>query len=155
MIKIQGGKRLREQDMKDKIKKLLSLEQVRFIIVGIMNTVIGMAAMLIAYNVFHLGYWISSAMDYIIGSIFSYFANKHFTFQSRKKSRMEIVRFIINIAVCYALAYSMARPLIEMALKDISLSVSVKEQISMIFGMCIFIVLNYLGQKFFVFYKRG
>ena len=141
--------------MVEKIKKMLSLEQVRFIIVGVMNTVIGMAAMLIAYNVFHLGYWISSAMDYIIGSIFSYFANKYFTFQSQRKSGMEIVRFIINIVICYILAYSIARPLMEKILKDINLSVSVMEQISMIFGMCIFIVLNYFGQKFFVFRKKN
>lgn len=140
--------------MIEKIKKLLSLEQVRFIIVGVMNTIIGMAAMLIAYNVFHLGYWISSAMDYIIGSIFSYFANKYFTFRSNKKSGEEVVRFVINIVVCYVLAYSIAKPIIEMLLKDISLSVSILEQISMIFGMCIFIVLNYFGQKFFVF-RRG
>lgn len=137
--------------MIEKVKKLLLLEQVRFIIVGVMNTVIGMAAMLIAYNIFHLGYWISSAMDYIIGSIFSYFANKYFTFQSNKKSGAEVVRFVINIVVCYVLAYSIAKPVIEMILKDISLSVSVLEQISMIFGMCIFIVLNYFGQKLFVF----
>ena len=56
-------------------KKILSLEQSRFIIVGVMNTIIGTAAMLICYNFFHMGYWPSSAMDYIIGSIFSYFAN--------------------------------------------------------------------------------
>lgn len=136
------------------IKKLLSLEQVRFIIVGVMNTVIGMAAMLIAYNVFHLGYWISSAMDYIIGSVFSYFANKYFTFQSQKKSGMEIMRFIINIVVCYILAYSIARPFIETILGGMVLSISIMEQISMIFGMCIFIVLNYFGQKYFVFCKR-
>lgn len=140
--------------MMKKIKQLLSLEQVRFIIVGVLNTIIGMAAMLIAYNLFHLGYWISSAMDYIIGSIFSYFANKYFTFQSEKKSGSEVVRFVINIVVCYVLAYSIAKPVIEWLLKEISLSVSMLEQISMIFGMCIFIVLNYFGQKFFVFRKK-
>lgn len=140
--------------MIDRIKKLLSLEQVRFIIVGVMNTAIGMAAMLIAYNIFHLGYWISSAMDYIIGSIFSYFANKYFTFQSNKKSKTEVVRFVINIVVCYVLAYSIAKPIIASVLQGISLSVSILEQISMIFGMCIFIVLNYFGQKFFVFRKK-
>ena len=141
--------------MIQKIKKLLSLEQIRFIIVGVLNTVIGMAAMLIAYNIFHLGYWISSAMDYIIGSIFSYFANKYFTFQSNKKSGSEVIRFVINIVVCYVLAYSIAKPVIEMILQDIDLSVSLLEQISMIFGMCIFIVLNYFGQKFFVFRKKN
>lgn len=140
--------------MVEKIRKILSLEQSRFIIVGVMNTIIGMAAMLIAYNIFHLGYWISSAMDYIIGSIFSYFANKYFTFKSEKKSVSEVIRFAINIVVCYFISYSVAKPIMEMLLKDVSLPVSILEQLSMFFGMGIFIVLNYFGQKFFVFRKK-
>lgn len=137
------------------IRRFLALEQSRFIIVGVMNTLIGMAAMFIAYNVFHLGYWVSSAMDYIIGSIFSYFANKYFTFRARQKSGSEIVRFVINILICYLLAYSIARPVVSGVLADVNWSVSTVEQLSMIFGMCIFVVLNYFGQKFFVFRKTG
>ena len=136
------------------IKKLFVLEQSRFIVVGIMNTLIGMAAMFIAYNVFHLGYWLSSAMDYLIGSIFSYFANKYFTFRSTKKSGSEVIRFIINIVICYALAYGIAQPAMGFLLGGVSLSVSAFEQISMLFGMCIFIVLNYFGQKLFVFRQK-
>lgn len=140
--------------MKNLFRRIMSLEQSRFIMVGIMNTLIGMAAMFIAYNVFHLGYWLSSAMDYIIGSIFSYFANKHFTFKSEKKSAGEIVRFAINIVVCYFAAYSIAKPVVVSALEKTGWSVSVMEQISMLFGMCIFVVLNYFGQKYFVFRKK-
>lgn len=137
----------------EQIKKIFALEQSRFIVVGIMNTLIGMAAMFIAYNVFHLGYWLSSAMDYIIGSIFSYFANKYFTFKAEKKSAKEVVRFVVNIFVCYGLAYGIAKPAMGVLLADVELSVSIFEQISMIFGMCIFVLLNYFGQKFFVFRK--
>lgn len=136
------------------IKKLLNLEQTRFVIVGVMNTLIGMAAMFIAYNVFHLGYWISSAMDYIIASIFSYFANKYFTFRSEQKSKTEIVRFAINILVCYFIAYGIARPVLDVVLQNLELSISVFEQLSMLFGLGIFIVLNYFGQKYFVFRKK-
>ena len=135
------------------IKKLLNLEQARFVLVGIMNTLIGMIAMFVAYNVFHLGYWFSSAMDYIIGSIFSYFANKYFTFRSEKKSGAEIIRFVINIAVCYFISYGIARPILDVILQNVELSVSIFEQVSMILGLGIFIVLNYLGQKYFVFRK--
>lgn len=140
--------------MKNLFRRIMSLEQSRFIMVGIMNTLIGMAAMFIAYNVFHLGYWLSSAMDYIIGSIFSYFANKHFTFKAEKKSAGEIVRFAINIVGCYFAAYSIAKPVVVSALEKTEWSVSVMEQISMLFGMCIFVVLNYFGQKYFVFRKK-
>lgn len=133
------------------IKKFFSFEQSRFIVVGILNTLIGLAAMLIAYNIFHLGYWISSACDYIIGSIFSYFANKYFTFRAEKKSGKEILRFAANIIVCYFLAYGVAQPFMELVLGNIELSVSLFEQLSMMLGMCIFVVVNYFGQKYFVF----
>lgn len=140
--------------MKSVIKKILEFEQIRFVIVGVLNTLIGMTAMFISYNIFHLGYWISSAMDYIIGSIFSYFANKHFTFKSEKKSGKEVFRFTINIIVCYFISYGVAKPVMNIVLGNMNLSISVFEQLSMILGMCIFIVLNYMGQKFFVFREK-
>lgn len=140
--------------MKVLIKKILEYEQIRFIMVGVLNTLIGMTAMFVSYNIFHLGYWVSSAMDYIIGSIFSYFANKYFTFKSEKKSAEEVIRFTINIVVCYFISYGIAKPVMNMVLGNMNLSISVFEQLSMILGTCIFIVLNYFGQKFFVFRKK-
>lgn len=135
------------------IKKFLSAQGSRFIIVGVANTVIGTSVMFIAYNMFGLGYWISSALNYIVGSIFSYFANKYFTFKSEKKSWNEIVRFVVNIVVCYVIAYGVAKPLIDALLGQLGWSVSIMDQISMVMGMCIFIVINFCGQKFFVFKK--
>lgn len=139
--------------MLDFIKKFFQAESSRFIMVGVANTVIGTSVMFIAYNLFGLGYWISSALNYIVGSIFSYFANKYFTFKSEKKSWNEIVRFVVNIVVCYGIAYGIAKPFINMLLGQMGLSVSILEQISMVMGMCIFIVVNFCGQKFFVFKK--
>ena len=81
------------------IKKFFQAESSRFIVVGVANTVIGTSVMFIAYNLFGFGYWVSSALNYIVGSIFSYFANKYFTFKSEKKSWNEIVRFVVNIVV--------------------------------------------------------
>ena len=133
------------------LNKIFALEQSRFIVVGVANTLIGMAAMFVAYNVFHFGYWISSACDYIVGSIFSYFANKYFTFKSEKKSKKEVARFVVNIVVCYFIAYGIAQPLMNLILGNMQLSVEIFEQISMIVGLGIFIVLNYFGQKYFVF----
>ena len=136
------------------LKKIFALEQSRFALVGLMNTIIGTSAMFIAYNVFGLGYWPSSAVNYILGSIFSYFANKYFTFRSEKKSTKEIIRFIINIVVCYFIAYGVAKPAINILLGSLNLKISLLEQAGMLLGMCIFIVINFLGQKFFVFKKK-
>lgn len=133
------------------LRTFFQAESSRFILVGVANTVIGTSVMFIAYNVFGMGYWISSALNYIIGSIFSYFANKYFTFRSQKKSVKEILMFVLNIVVCYGIAYGIAKPLILLVLGQMQLSLSVLEQISMLAGMCIFIVINFCGQKFFVF----
>ena len=63
----------------------------------------------------------------------------------------EILMFVLNIVVCYGIAYGIAKPLILFVLGQMQLSLSVLEQISMLAGMCIFIVINFCGQKFFVF----
>ena len=137
--------------MKKLLSKFLDKTFLRFIIVGVINTVFGSAIMFVFYNVFHLSYWISSASNYFFGSILSYFLNKYFTFRRTERSAKYIVRFVINISVCYFAAYSVAKPLITQLLA--SASVTAQENIAMLAGMVIFTVLNYFGQKLFAFKK--
>ena len=121
----------------------------KFVLVGIVNTAVGTAVIFIFYNIFHANYWLSSAMNYVIGRIVSYFLNKYFTFQNSEKSVRQIVKFIVNITVCYLFAYGIAKPLVRFVLSDCA--VAVQENVAMLVGMCIFVGLNYLGQKFIVF----
>ncbi len=122
----------------------------RFLLVGIINTLVGTAIMFGLYNLVGLGYWFSSAANYILTSILSFFLNKYFTFQNREKSAAQVVRFAINIAICYLLAYGIAQPLCERILSGVT-QVTVRDNISMLVGMCLFTGFNYLGQRFFTF----
>lgn len=121
----------------------------RFILVGLINTVFGTAVMFVAYNAFELSYWVSSALNYILASILSYFLNKHYTFQSKARGAGVPIRFAANIAVCYLISYGIAKPGIRWLLAD--LSVNTQENLAMIAGMCLFTFLNYFSQRFFVF----
>ena len=123
----------------------------RFILVGILNTLFGTAIMFVFYNVFHLSYWLSSASNYFFGSILSYFLNKSFTFRYGKADLKSILRFTLNILLCYLLAYGIAKPVMKYLLS--SYSVSIQENVSMVLGMILFVGLNYLGQRFFAFKK--
>ena len=123
----------------------------RFIFVGIVNTLFGTAIMFVFYNVFHLSSWISSASNYFFGSILSYFLNKSFTFRYGKTDLKSIIKFTVNILVCYLLAYGIAKPVMRLLLS--SYSTSFQENVSMILGMVLFVGLNYLGQRFFAFKK--
>lgn len=139
------------------MNRLFSSQFIRFGCVGALNTLIGTGVMFFAYNVLHCGYWLSSALNYIIGSIFSYFANKYFTFRQKEKSKGEIVRFILNIAICYLVAYGLAEPLVTCGIRfwGLQLPVTISEQISMLAGMILFVIINFIGQKMIVFKGRN
>lgn len=126
---------------------------IRFAMVGVANTIFGTAIMFLFYNVFHLSYWVSSASNYIFGSILSYFLNKNFTFQNKERSWQVVFRFAINISICYAIAYGIAKPLVRMLLSG--QSVKIQDNGAMLVGMVLFVVINYLGQRLFVFKKEA
>ena len=147
MVKLELGEYMKEKFMK--LKEKLDLEFVRFLIVGTINTVVGTSIMFIAYNVLGLSYWASSASNYFLASILSYFLNKYFTFKSKIKNKSEIFRFVINILICYLLAYGIAQPLTQKLLSGAS--VVVRDNVSMVIGMVLYVFLNYFGQRIFVF----
>lgn len=132
-----------------KIKQLLDRTFWKFILVGVVNTLFGTGIMFLFYNVFHLSYWISSASNYFFGSILSYFLNRMFTFRSNSHTKKTLPRFVINISLCYLVAYGLAKPLVVYILSNAA--TNVQENIAMLVGMCLFVELNYIGQRFFVF----
>ena len=129
--------------------KLIDKTTIKFLLVGVINTIVGTSIMFLLYNVGHMNYWVSSAANYIVGSIVSYFLNKYFTFQNKEKSVQQIVRFVVNISVCYLLAYGIARPLIRAIFSFAEKTV--QDNVAMFAGMCLFVGFNYLGQRFLVF----
>lgn len=131
------------------IRLFLDITFLKFITVGIVNTIVGTTIMFVFYNVFHLNYWVSSASNYFFGSIVSYLLNKHFTFRFKEKGWWSLLRFVVNIVTCYLLAYGIAKPVMKWLLSGFS--VTIQENVSMMLGMCLFVAFNYLGQRFFTF----
>ncbi len=141
--------------MKKIIRIFIDKSFMRFILVGVINTVVGMCIMFSCYNLIHLGYWLSSALDYMLTSILSYFLNKNFTFEYHLKGCKSLFRFYINIGFCYFISFSIARPAVIwiFTLIKMNLSICIIENMSMILGSALFVVINYLGQRFFAFKK--
>ena len=135
-----------------RLSGLIDRKLAKFLLVGVVNTLVGTAIMFGLYNLAHCSYWVSSAANYILTSILSFFLNKYFTFESKEKSAAEVLRFAVNIAVCYLLAYGIAKPLCLSALSGAS--AAVRDNVSMFVGMCLFTGFNYLGQRFFAFKQK-
>lgn len=127
-------------------------ELIKFLMVGVLNTIIGASVMFVAYNFLGLNYWISTSLNYIVAGTFSFFANKKFTFKSEGKTFQKIILFIITLIFCYFVAFYLSKKITFFI--DIS-NKKFKENISMFVGMVIYTVLNFILQKKIVFRKEG
>jgi putative flippase GtrA len=123
----------------------------KFLLAGLINTVVGSGLMFVMYNIFGMGYWTSSAANYIMGSILSFFLNKYWTFNVRKWSMYIVAAFIVTIAISYFLAYKITRTALYFLLVDHPSKT--RDNVALFTGMCLFTGLNYIGQRFIVFKK--
>jgi putative flippase GtrA len=127
------------------------MEVIHFGMVGVINTLMGWSIMAVLYNLIHMNYWLSSGISYFIGSVFSYHANSKLTFKVENKDKGLPWRFAVNIIVCYLVAFGVAQPLVEHVLA--AQPKVIVDNVAMVLGMGIFIVMNFFGQKLFVFKK--
>ncbi len=123
-----------------------------FLAVGISNTLLSAVIM---FALEGLGYWLSTAIAYISGAVLSFFLNKKYTFKNNDGLLKTALKFTVSIAVCYILAYSIAQPLANKLLMNFEFSVIWQERITKLFGMGLYTLLNYFGQKFFAFHSIG
>ena len=160
--------------VKEFFKKFIDKKTLKFLIVGVANTAVGMGLMLLLSfifnktvpdfaqkSVFVLGttdytasYIISSVINYVAGGILSYFLNKYWSFENRDKDKMIVLKFIGTVVVCYAVSYLGAKPLMELALKNTGIADKWKEFLALIVGAGLYTVLNYFGQRFFAFAEK-
>ena len=121
----------------------------KFLLAGVANTIAGTSVMFVLYNAMHLSYWISSAANYAAGGLCSFFLSKLFVFKNSRKSISQVFLFIINLAVCYFIAYGIAQKFIFKILSEHTERFC--GNVSLITGMILYTILNYVGQRFFVF----
>lgn len=122
---------------------------IKFLIVGVVNTLFGAAIMFGLYNLAGCSYWLSSAANYFLGSILSFFLNKSFTFGNKDSLRNTVPKFVLNILICYLLAFGIAKPAVLYLLEGSP--ATIQENLAMFVGMCLFTAFNYIGQRYFAF----
>lgn len=131
------------------MKKFFDPSMLRFLLVGVVNTLVGAGIMFLLYNLAGCSYWLSSAANYIVGGVVSYFLNKYYTFKNTERSWTQVLRFALNVAVCWLLAYGIAKPLALRLLAGFD--EKLQTNAAMLAGLCLYTALNYLGQRFFAF----
>ncbi|MBB2481272.1 GtrA family protein [Bacillus sp. APMAM] len=124
----------------------------RFLLVGIINTIIGLSFMYLFLHLFHFSYWLSTFIGNTIGCCVSYFLNKSFTFKSNKSFGSSIIRFILVILICYVFSYYVGEKLALLLFAQLNFLPSIYgKDAAVLFGTGIYTICNYIGQKYFVF----
>ena len=85
----------------------------------------------------------------------SFFLNRHFTFRSEETFLRSAVKFAVNVAVCYVIAYALAQPIAEWVLGRTAISPLWQERLTKLGGMALYTILNYFGQRLFAFQKKA
>ena len=106
--------------MKEKLRMLFDEKLWKFLLVGVLNTLVGNGLMFLLYNLAGFSYWPATGLSYALASVMSYFLNRYFTFKYQGSGWETALRFALNIAVCYGLAYGLAKPLVRLIFSGLS-----------------------------------
>ena len=131
------------------MKKVIDWVTIKFLIVGVINTLVGSAVMFCCIMDSIPDTGLLPRAIILQEVLLSYFLNKHFTFRSKEKSLREVITFAVNIVICYVLAYGIAKPCVYQIFSGYG--TKIQDNIAMFAGMCLFVGLNYFGQRFVVF----
>lgn len=150
--------------MKEKIKKLLASEGVKYILVGGSNTLISWVLTYILTSWFTswgweegVVYWAVSAIGFVIGITYSFLLNRKYTFKADEiPLKRTVPRFLLNVCICYLLSYFLVKEYLDYKFATDWIVSWRAEYVTLFKLLCanvLYVVLNYIGQKFFVFKK--
>ncbi|REE91621.1 putative flippase GtrA [Paenibacillus taihuensis] len=132
---------------------LLEKPFIRYLIIGVFNTLIGLS---VTYGTLHLlafSYWGSTFTGNSVGAIVSYTLNRKFTFNNRGRIFRTFLLFVLAILFCYVSSYYIGLKLVQLAgmMQFMHLSSNAAKDIAVIISTGLYTVMNYFGQKLIVF----
>lgn len=127
----------------------------RFLMVGIINTIVGLSMIFLLFYIFHLSYWVATFFGNIVGGLVSFILNRSFTFQSDKSIKKTIVPFFLVMFICYFVSYNIGKKIAFSFLNITALPILSVHDLAILLGSGLYTITNYFGQKLFVFSHKG
>jgi len=117
----------------------------RFVMVGVVNTIIGYSIIMVLYHLIGLSYSLSYFLSYIVGILVSFFLNRKFVFYSKNNKLAEFLKFLVAFGVSYSVSYFALFLLMEWSMLN--------PNIVFFIGMVIYSTLFYLLNRYITFKK--
>lgn len=130
---------------------------IRFIIVGIINSLITLITIFLCKGVIGINAWVSNGIGYVAGLINSFIWNREWVFRSKSNAGRQALKFGVGFVICYGLqlftTWFLTTP---MRLGEIEWSLPVGISftgyaVATIFGMCIYTIANFIFNRVVTF----
>lgn len=121
----------------------LHLPLVRFLIVGVANTLVGLGTMYAAMYFLGLDIVHANILGYIIGTIQSFLLNKRWTFGSSDRALGSFIRFLLVLAVAYGANLG--------TVVAANTFFAVNPYVAQALGIFPYTSIGFLGSRYFVF----
>ncbi|MFE8699422.1 GtrA family protein [Cytobacillus sp. FJAT-54145] len=139
----------------NQISLILEKTFIRFLLVGVINTCVGLSAIFLFMNVIHWNYWTSTLLGNGVGAIVSFLLNRGITFNSKISYLEGGIRFFMVVLSSYFVAYKCSEYAAKIIFSSIYLSDFISEkELAVLLGTGLYTILNYFGQKYVVFKKE-
>ncbi len=148
----------------------ISGEFIKYCLVGIVNTLVGISTAYILLNPFHQTYTISTIGSYITGICVSYLLNKKFTFKIGHGNNFVLfAKFALSMLPCYVISYYILSPFFTKFLFRIDFVYNISnwffslfsvaqdrvlDNLTVIVSMGFYLVLGFTLNKYFIFRKK-
>lgn len=151
--------------MSAKVKRIVDRTLILYVIIGVINFIVCTALMFFLFNFCGFSDHTAPLVNYGLGSVIWYLACKYILFPQQKTTWAQLLRFVVEVAVCYILSYYIIAPLASEALlrsQQVRSAFSFGgSEASMVRGNCemsvgaiAYSIVNYFGQRYFVFTPR-
>lgn len=119
---------------------------IRYLLVGVVNTLVGLGIIYLAMYFLHMGIAASNAFGYAVGIVVSFILNKSWTFNSDDHAVYSFLRYLLVLAVAYVVN-------LETVLFA-NYNFNLNPYLSQALGIFPYTAIGFLGSRYFAFRKR-
>ena len=130
---------------------------------GIANFIVCTALMFFLFNAWGVSEHVAPLINYGLGSVISFLGSKYLIFPGTKSGVQQYVRFTLEVMICYGISYYLLAPgaarfllKYDRVYEWFTFGGGAKVTANCEMAVCslIYALLNYFGQRYFVFTER-
>lgn len=121
----------------------MSNQSYRFIIVGVLNTFVGLAVYAVYLHIVNNNYLQALMISHIIGVIHSYFWNNKWTFQQGRYNIKSSLKFVLVYIVTFLINFFLLKILVD--------TIGMNKLIAQVIALFLTTVVSFFGHKYWSF----